>query len=337
MCDSRSRCHHRSAFTLIELLVVIAIIAILIALLVPAVQKVREAAARIQCTNNLKQIVLACHNYAGAIKRVPPAWTDDRSAFPRRQNDTWCFTILPYMEQQATFDQGTPTGNPVVSNDGYTFKVAVVPVAKAIIPAYLCPADGTNNSHIMDPLNSGYGTVTEGGTGIIINNWATGSYMANVMVLDPSTPKSISGAMPDGTSNTAMIAHRVERCDATIVWGVTFDIYNVLYADPRNWSPYRNMPTTGMPTYFALNGLNQTTRNANGVRNQNQDILLSGLPFQIQPRPGYCQPFSMVTPHEVMICALGDASVRTVSADVSGATWKSAWTPADGATLGGDW
>lgn len=355
MIPPRSRV--RSAFTLIELLVVIAIIAILIALLVPAVQKVRDAAARTQCVNNLKQIVLACHAHENATKKLPAGWTDDRSAFPRRQVDTWCYSILPYIDQQPLHNLGTPGGNPVVSNDGYLIKTAVVLVAPGIVPAFLCPADNTNASHIMNPADSVYPAVTEGGTGVNITRWATGSYMGNVMVLDPSNPKSIAATMRDGSSNTAMIAHRVEKCDPQFTFGGAFDgtkfVYNVLYADPRNWSPYRNMPTTGMRTYFAVNGnvssvnstggtnnppgSNVTPRNHAGVRDQNQDVLLSGLPFQIRPRPGFCQPFSMVTPHEDMICGLGDGSVRTVSSGVSGVTWKAAWTPADGVPLGADW
>src|SRR5947199_8487450 len=94
---SLSRSRLRAGFTLIELLVVIAIIAILIGLLVPAVQKVREAAARTQCANNLKQMGLACHNYVDAHGALPPSRRDAIY--------TWFVEIMPYMEQVQIRDQ----------------------------------------------------------------------------------------------------------------------------------------------------------------------------------------------------------------------------------------
>ena len=122
----------RSAFTLIELLVVIAIIAILIALLVPAVQKVREASARAQCQNNLKQIGLAIHNYHQTFKRIPYSREDVR--------DTWFVNILPYLEQDNLYKMWDRSK--LYYQQSPDFRLAQVPV-------FYCPsrrAPGTKDT-----------------------------------------------------------------------------------------------------------------------------------------------------------------------------------------------
>src|SRR5689334_17038829 len=117
----------RRAFTLIELLVVIAIIAILIALLVPAVQKVREAAARTQCINQMKQMGLALHSFHDANKKLPGAYSNFTGYY-----HTWAAFILPYIEQAPLYQ----SLNVSTGDNGYNNCAAT----KTVLNIYRCPA-----------------------------------------------------------------------------------------------------------------------------------------------------------------------------------------------------
>src|SRR5262249_15037647 len=123
--------HSRRGFTLIELLVVIAIIAILIALLVPAVQKVREAAARTQCVNNLKQLCLAAHNCHDTFKVLPPAL----GYFPTKSKTAFgngIFHLLAFIEQGTLYNSSQAGGVYFVLNNN---------VYQQTVPGFVCPSD----------------------------------------------------------------------------------------------------------------------------------------------------------------------------------------------------
>jgi len=174
------RVQPRRGFTLIELLVVIAIIAVLIGLLLPAVQKVREAAARVTCFNNLKQIGLAMHNLNDQYQVLPPLAVNDKNnpgslyhtsriVVPGPYKDaigtTVFFWLLPNLEQDALYRQANRDVNTIVGGR---------PVYGTPIKIYLCPMDPGGGDGMSPTQNDGAGP------------WAAGNYAANYLVFgDP--------------------------------------------------------------------------------------------------------------------------------------------------------
>jgi prepilin-type N-terminal cleavage/methylation domain-containing protein len=356
-----------SGFTLIELLVVIAIIAILIGLLLPAIQKVREAAARTECSNNLRQLGIATHNYCGANKSAFPdaglhgsqGGYKYTNANGTQSDINWLSAmaqLLPYMDNEPLFKcyisgihaDWTPAApHPQAGTRGSWLHIST-------INSYECAAN------VPGPFPSGGGTfvrqvpikilrcasdygINKGGMAINNTGWAGSSYSFNWQIV--GTPGSTSErstvgltSIKDGTSNTVLFSERLGSCLRSPAAVTT------QHPTPANLV-FHNAHDPNWNGYFAQNTGNSWSTPASAGSTDGRAGNWN-LPPQIQPvisgtpnasDPNQCDFSRPSTGHNVCLICMADGSVRDVNGRVSQQTWQAAIHTGDGLPLGSDW
>jgi prepilin-type N-terminal cleavage/methylation domain-containing protein len=280
----------RFGFTLIELLVVIAIIAILIALLVPAVQKVREAAARTQCQNNLKQIGVGLHNYHSTFNKFPPM---GRYSPPAQNNgveergNLWIY-LLPYIEQQSVYKLSpgpSPRAPNIDAGD-------INSIANKTITTYLCPSDSTNQP--TQTWTNGWVVANYVANHDAFHNPNDGGWMSAWDSGKTSYQARLSATYQDGTSNTIGVAEAYGRCrDQGTLWA--------------------HEPV--VPEWHAM----FNDWHARGTNSM----------FQMMPTQTQCDVYRPQALHSSGIqVLLMDGSARLITSSVNPNVWASALTPA---------
>lgn len=337
----------RSGFTLIELLVVIAIIAILIALLVPAVQKVREAASRTQCQNNLKQIGLALHMYHDANKHLPFGKGPSYPGAPSYARWSVHSQILPYVEQAALYQtlnfsfppntngMAGPVVNfmPAYTNAGNTNAMCSSPV-----PLFLCPSDSA-------PITGWLGQNNY--VGCVGTMYECDDSESNVSPIDP-TDITRAGVLyflsqvrltdiTDGTSNTALFSEHLRGGGVASSKTAMFVMPNQTSLNGTYTTCQGLNPQTATPLSYWQGGSwsmgEMCCTLYNHVSTPNT-ITCAGLPF-----PGGMNTMSMCQPatsaHDSGVnLLLGDGSTRFVTNGVSLATWQALGTRNNGEVVG---
>jgi prepilin-type N-terminal cleavage/methylation domain-containing protein len=316
------------AFTLIELLVVIAIIAILIGLLLPAVQKVRESAARAKCMNNLKQLAIACHSYHDRVGQLPPAiqlraGVSRTTASGQAFGPNWLVLVLPDIEQGNLYNTQAANITSYLANGNTAWKA----VRTATVPTLLCPSDvgaetpwsldgggwargnyGCNSGGIHQGSSLGW-TSTEGGTSATNANSPanlgvpTGTQSGGVMCINWGAGVH---RIEDGSSNTVMlgelrIGSQLGPQDSRGVWAL------------------------GFPGASVISGNGWDCKNPNSREDQADDC--EQCVNSPQTAMGACVgcPFQQATARSRhtggVLVAMGDGSVRFVRDSVSVGNW----------------